>query len=107
VIWDAVGDVISAHGFLTILGWSYATAMLLGGTLVQSRDEFLRWGLTVGIYAVFLEIARRALLTSIGQEVTLRPLALAIIMTLIYGLGIGMGMILVRVTSARTRKQGE
>lgn len=98
--WDLLLELLQVPLLPVQIGAAVATAMVIGGILVEDFREFWRWGIVVVVFITFTEWMRNSILLTIGNAPAARPVALSALSFLIFGAGLGMG-ILIRFAAKR------
>lgn len=104
---EVIVELISMPEFLQVLGWALAGAMLMGGLFNIDFRSWVSWGFMVVTFIAFEEWARFVLLRNINNPPTLRPVILAVLMALIYGVGVLFGAFLVHQAKKPFKRQRE
>lgn len=93
--WEILMDYIGNSGLQVTFAAIWITGMLVGAALAFGWQEIWRWFVAVLPVVIFEEIARRIILTSIGQIITMRPLILATMVFGFYFVGALVGAVII------------
>lgn len=102
---EIVVQVLSVDAFLSMLGWLFAAAMIVGGVLDDDYKNLLRWAFAGITYVVFQELARRALISDMTKSNHDIALIVSIITLIVYTAGLALGWSIAAIAKIRVRRQ--
>jgi hypothetical protein len=104
-IGEVVVQMLGVNAFLSMLGWLFASAMLVGGILDDDYRSLLRWLLAGTTYVVFQEIARSALIHDMSTTAHSIGFIISIITLIVYSCGFALGWGITAVAKTKARRQ--
>jgi uncharacterized membrane-anchored protein YhcB (DUF1043 family) len=102
---EIVVQIFYTEAFLSMLGWLFAAAMLVGGILDDDYKSLIRWVFAGAIYVIMEELARHALISQITTEHSNLSPIISVITLSVYTIGLALGWAIVVLAKNRARKQ--
>lgn len=105
---ESMGFLVSQPQLITVFAYMFAASMLVGGVLNWSSKSYKIYFLTTAIGYAFFEWIRFTYLVEIkGDTYSAFPMAMALLVFIVYTGGILFGIFIVRLTRIRCYKPSE